>query len=150
MAAQSMRMALPLSVYATPGVRARGFDRLLPVDHPKYPGLKLAFVANTPDMRDVSPPCFGFLTVKNRKKGGGKPERGAILILSVLHVPGPARPDIVAVVGPWLIDKSDAEIYYGDDWTLERADCASVRDEGTEAVRPQISKRSKLLVLRDH
>ena len=70
-------MALPLSVYATPGVRARGLDRLLPADHPKYAGLQLAFVANTPSMRDVSPPCFGFLTVKNRKAGGGKLERGA-------------------------------------------------------------------------
>ena len=89
--AQSLRMALPLSVYATPGVRARGFDRLVPADHPKYAGLQLAFVANTPSMRDVHPPCFGFLTVKNRKKGGDKPERGAFFLLNLMHVPD--RPD---------------------------------------------------------
>ena len=46
-------------------------------------------------MRDVHPPCFGFLTVKNRKKGGDKPERGAFFLLNLMHVPD--RPDIIAV-----------------------------------------------------
>ena len=81
-------MSLPLSIYATPASRAFGDAGRMPADHPKLANLQVAYVARTPSMANVRTPCFGYLTIKNRNKHGGEPERAPFLTFNILAVPG--------------------------------------------------------------
>jgi hypothetical protein len=106
---------LPLPTFATPGQRAFGSAGVVPANHSdaRFRGLQVALVARTQTIAKVRPPCFGHLVTKNRKDAGGNAESGAFLLLALLHVPN--RPDLVALVGYWLLDKGDL-IYHYKQW----------------------------------
>jgi hypothetical protein len=105
---------LPRSLHATPGMLAEGDAGRVADDHPELAGLQMATAARTAAIEKVRPPCFGYMTVqnkKNEKKGWlGEKERGAALLLALLHEPG--RPHLVLMVFVWLGDKSDLLKYF--------------------------------------
>lgn len=104
-------MALPRSIYSTPGMRGMGDAGFVPADDPfDCGGLQIVFVARTQNVAKVRCPRFGFMTTLNRKGSGGKPIRNGFLALQQRHVQG--RPDIVALVGIWLLGKDDLPLYY--------------------------------------
>ena len=105
-----MTHSLPISIYATPGVRAFGDAGRVPATDDECAGLQIAYVAHTAAMEKVTSPSFGFLTSQERAAGGGKASRAPFLLLAVLHVE--ARPDILMVVGVWLLDKDDLHVHY--------------------------------------
>ena len=61
-------MALPSSIFATPGAVALGVSGVVQweEDHDQA-GLQIAWVARTADLAHLKAPCFGMLTVKNKQ-----------------------------------------------------------------------------------
>lgn len=100
---------LPLSIFATPAVRGFGEAGFMDADDDLH-GLQSVLVARTSSMAKVWAPCFGFLTTTNRKRGGGKAERGAFFCLQILC--SADRPDAMIVRGMWIIDKPDLAKFY--------------------------------------
>lgn len=104
-------MSLPTSIYSSPGMRGFGDAGTVPPgDHFKCDGLQIVYVARTAAIAKVMMPRFGFVTTLNRKVAGGKPIRNGFLALQERIVQG--RPDIVALVGVWILGKDDLSIYY--------------------------------------
>ncbi|KAL1515181.1 hypothetical protein AB1Y20_004242 [Prymnesium parvum] len=100
---------MPLSIFATPAVRGFGEAGFMDADDDLH-GLQSVLVARTSSMAKVWAPCFGFLTTTNRKRGGGKAERGAFFCLQILC--SADRPDAMIVRGMWIIDKPDLAKFY--------------------------------------
>ena len=67
-------------------------------------------VARTAAIAKIHAGRFIFLTTRNRKAGGGGVERATFLVLAMGIVPN--KPDVVAVVGLWCIDKEDMKTFY--------------------------------------
>jgi hypothetical protein len=67
-------------------------------------------VARTAAIAKIHAGRFVFLTTRNRKAGGGGVERGMFLVLAMGVVSN--KPDVVAVVGLWCIDKEDFDQQY--------------------------------------
>jgi hypothetical protein len=101
---------LPRSIFATKGARAMGDAGRMPVDHKEVAGLQIAYVARDALTAHLRCPVFGRITTLNRKRGGGKPERGAALVHNIFHVP--ERPDIMALAITWLIGRDELPKYY--------------------------------------
>ena len=101
---------LPGSIFATKGARAMGDAGRMPVDHKEVAGLQIAYVARDALTAHLRCPVFGRITTLNRKRGGGKPERGAALVHNIFHVP--ERPDIMALAITWLIGRDELPKYY--------------------------------------
>jgi hypothetical protein len=103
--AQRTLRNLPLSSYATPGVR--GFDEIGAIaDEDKdFGGLVAVRVVRTASLVKYRAPCFVHLTTKNRQ-AGDVPERGTFLLLQLAVVDDLVN-DIVLARGVWLNDKSD-------------------------------------------
>jgi hypothetical protein len=70
---------LPGSIFATAGARAMGDAGRMPHGHKEVAGLQIAYVARDALTAHLRCPVFGRITTLNRKKGGGKAERGAAL-----------------------------------------------------------------------
>jgi len=92
---------LPGSIFATEGARAMGDAGRMPHGHKEVAGLQIAYVARDALTAHLRCPVFGRITTLNRKKGGGKAERGAALVHNIFHVP--ERPDIMALAITWLV-----------------------------------------------
>ena len=101
---------LPGSIFATKGARAMGDAGRMPDDHKEVAGLQIAYVARDALTAHLRCPVFGRITTLNRKRGGGKPERGAALVHNIFHVP--ERPDIMALAITWLIGRDELPKYY--------------------------------------
>ena len=69
----------PRSVYATPGQIGLGEFGSVPNDQ-EHGGLTVVMVARTAATSNFMAPGFGYLTVLNGKRGGGKPERGLFFV----------------------------------------------------------------------
>ena len=82
----------------------------MPDDHKEVAGLQIAYVARDALTAHLRCPVFGRITTLNRKRGGGKPERGAALVHNIFHVP--ERPDIMALAITWLIGRDELPKYY--------------------------------------
>ena len=104
---------LPGSDYATPGVVGEADGRTIPVTDQQCGGLIEIEVVRSSTTAKLRAKCFGFLTIINRKRGGGRPERGAFCALQFLR--HPLRRDRMIVRGFWLIDRSDLARYYPAD-----------------------------------
>ena len=101
---------LPGSIFATAGARAMGDAGRMPHGHKEVAGLQIAYVARDALTAHLRCPVFGRVTTLNRKKGGGKAERGAALVHNIFHVP--ERPDIMALAITWLVGKDELPKYY--------------------------------------
>ena len=108
--AQRTKRSLPRSAFATPGMVGQGDDGMVPNDDKFAPGLQKVLVARTASISKIRAPHFVFLTTKNRKEGGGRPERGVFLVMSMMIVKG--RPQVVAIFGCWVLDKRDYNTHY--------------------------------------
>ena len=80
---------LPRSVYATPGQIGLGEFGSVPNDQ-EHGGLTVVTVARTAATSNFMAPGFGYLTVLNGKRGGGKPERGLFFVRALLRLPDDA------------------------------------------------------------
>ena len=87
------------SLYASPGCRAFGFDRLL-AGHGIYDGLHVSTAARTAFVEVLRMPMFGMATQKVSEKDGGKPQEHLFLGLALIHPPG--EPDKCGVLGLWV------------------------------------------------
>jgi hypothetical protein len=87
-----------------------GDDGVVPDSDTKYGGLQKVLVARTAAIDKISAPAFLFVTTKNRKVGGNRAERGVFWTLTFVHEPG--KPDVLGIIGVWLLDKRDVEKYY--------------------------------------
>lgn len=113
-------MSLPISIFATPGVRAEGDGGLVPPGVEQCGGLQIAYVARTATMCNVRPPCFGWLTNKLRHKGGGGDDTSPYFLIAILHVPD--RPDVLLTLGRWCYAKPALSIYYPTYFRILAAD----------------------------
>jgi hypothetical protein len=98
---------LPRSIYSTPGMIGVGDAGLMPEDDNSFGGLQRVYAARTAAINKVRAPCFGMLNVTGRSDAQF---RSAFLVVAMFHEP--ERPDVVALYGFWLLDKSDVEEYY--------------------------------------
>ena len=74
-------------------------------------------VIRTKTTAKLRPPQFVFMTGKNRKGGGDKPERGVFLLIQMVrHV---TRTDVNILRGLWTIDKTDVLKYFPRDLAAE-------------------------------
>ena len=82
-------MALPSSIFATPGAVALGVSGVVPEDDHEQAGLQIAWVARTADLAHLKAPCFGMLTVKNKQNSSagveGKPIRNGFFVRKILY-----------------------------------------------------------------
>ena len=79
---------LPRSLYASPGMQAKGSAGIVPAnDKHGLGGLVITHAAQTATIHKVRPPAFGMLTNLNRAESGGEPERAPCLVLQALHRP---------------------------------------------------------------
>ena len=108
--AQRTKRTLPASAYALPGALAINHIRTIADDDGECGGMIEIQVARTEELEKLIAPRFVFLTTKNRKIGGDKPERGAFLILQTMTAEG--DDEIIIVRGVWLCDKLDFLKYF--------------------------------------
>ena len=98
---------LPLSAYATPGMVGLGDAGVVPASDAEFGGLQIVYTARTSAVAKVRPFTFGHVTTELK---GKKSYRGGFLLVRMMHVVG--KPDIVAIVGYWILDKQDLARYY--------------------------------------
>ena len=100
---------LPLSIFATPCVRAFGSHGVIP-EGEEYAGLMRAKYCTTPWKEPLFPYTFVFATTKNRKLGGGTAVRLPYLVTDILYDEN--HPDRVGVRGRWLCEGEEVLIYH--------------------------------------
>ena len=118
---------LPRSIFATPGVRAMGQEGIVPAGYgdKRIHGWQIALVARSAETVGIRPPCFGFVTVNLRKKGGGMPARDACFVVSVVHLPD--RQDVVALVFYFLAETRPPSVLQARLHSQGRQACACSR-----------------------
>ena len=96
---------LPVSAYQLPGALAINHIRTIPEADNECGGLIEIQAARNEELDKLIAPRFVFLTTKNRKIGGDKPERGAFVLLQTMTAQG--DDSIIILRGIWVCDKLD-------------------------------------------
>ena len=108
---------LPVSAYQLPGALAINHIRTIPEADNECGGLIEIQAARNEELDKLIAPRFVFLTTKNRKIGGDKPERGAFVLLQTMTAQG--DDSIIILRGIWVCDKLDfLRIFKQAEWII--------------------------------
>ena len=97
------------SCFSTPGVR--GFGNLGIVQDGELAGMQICAVVRSAFKEYRQAPCFGWLTMKNKKIGGDKDVKSGFFALFYFHPPN--APEQVGVAGVWAPDRDEIDTYQG-------------------------------------
>ena len=115
--AQRTKRKLPVSAYQLPGALAINHIRIIPEADNECGGLIEIQAARNEELDKLIAPRFVFLTTKNRKIGGDKPERGAFVLLQTMTAQG--DDSIIILRGIWVCDKLDfLRIFKQAEWII--------------------------------